>query len=355
MKQQMTVQALAAEVQRQKHAKRDFIATTNSLTLVQPGPAGGWRLELDDGAGAIEAFEPTGHAHRQIGDRLQIPVKYYERMKADNPQLLAANVNSWFRNTPERRMVRTLDGRARAFLSDRYRRIDHYDLMDAVLPVLAEAPDMRIESAALTDTHMYVKALFPTLEGEVSKGDVVQFGVCISNSEIGAGAVDIAPLVMRLVCNNGMILPDARVRKNHVGRAIGGGEAYELFSDEALEADDRALLLKVRDLVRATTTEDGTRRLLSRLQDAAGERFGVSPGALVEELSNQNSLSKSESDSIMLMLIEGHDLSRWGLANAVTATARVVESYDRATALERLGGAIMDRCAFDERALDKAA
>lgn len=37
---------------------------------------------------------------------------------------------------------------------------------------------------------------------EVRKGDIVQAGVMISNSEVGLGAVSIQPLVYRLVCTN---------------------------------------------------------------------------------------------------------------------------------------------------------
>ena len=53
-------------------------------------------------------------AHRQIGSALGIPAKYYDKMRAENPELLAQNVNSWFTMTPQKRMVRTLDGNARA-------------------------------------------------------------------------------------------------------------------------------------------------------------------------------------------------------------------------------------------------
>jgi len=39
---------------------------------------------------------------------------------------------------PDRRMVRIMDGNVRAFLSDRYRRLDHLELCTAVLPVINE-------------------------------------------------------------------------------------------------------------------------------------------------------------------------------------------------------------------------
>ena len=38
-------------------------------------------------------------------------------------------------------MVRTLDGQVRAVLSDRYRRLDNYDLAENVLPILQQLPE----------------------------------------------------------------------------------------------------------------------------------------------------------------------------------------------------------------------
>jgi hypothetical protein len=94
-------------------------------------------------------------------------------MREENPALLAHNVNSWFRQEPAPRMLRTLDGTARAFLSNRYRRIDHMEILQAALPILGEIPDVRFESCQITDDRMYVKAVNPRLQTEVSPGDIV--------------------------------------------------------------------------------------------------------------------------------------------------------------------------------------
>jgi len=85
-------------------------------------------------------------------------------MRSAAPQLLATNVNEWFYSKPERRMVRTLDDHVRAFLSDseaqplradRYRRLDNYELAEAVLPVLGEMGEgIQIVSSELTDTRI---------------------------------------------------------------------------------------------------------------------------------------------------------------------------------------------------------
>ncbi len=112
MKTGKTLTQLAQELERQSEAKKDFIANTSSLEMTDTGELA---LESDN----HQEFPITDHAHSQIAARLDIPAKYYNRMRLSAPILVAANVNEWFHSKPERRMVRTLDGQARAFLSDR--------------------------------------------------------------------------------------------------------------------------------------------------------------------------------------------------------------------------------------------
>jgi hypothetical protein len=101
-------------------------------------------------------------------------------------------------------MLRTLDGSMRAFLSDRYRRLDNYDLASAVLPVLKEMGEgLKIVSTELTESKMYIKVINERLELEVKQGDVVQAGMVISNSEVGMGSLKVEPLIYRLICTNG--------------------------------------------------------------------------------------------------------------------------------------------------------
>ena len=45
---------------------------------------------------------------------------------------------------------------------------------------------------------MYIKAVSTRMEGQVRKGDIVRWGIALSNSEVGAGKLRIDPLVYRL-------------------------------------------------------------------------------------------------------------------------------------------------------------
>ena len=191
----------------------------------------------------------------------------------------------------------------------------------------------------------------------MKKGDVVQAGVMISNSEVGLGAVSVVPYSVRLVCMNGAVHTDYGTRKNHVGRYINdaGEDAYSFFADETLIADDRAFFLKVRDIVRAALTEETFRKMVEPMREAAGAKLEGDPVEAVEVLSKKHGLNNDEKNSVLRNLIEGHDLSLWGLANAVTAASQKVESYDRATELEQLGGRIITLSKSEYRDLQTAA
>lgn len=359
MKTGRTIQELAAELVRQNEAKVDYIADTREIGLTVPLHSAGRPASVQlhmKGAGTV-GIESL--AHRQIAERVKVPAAYYDRMLKDAPDLLVTNVNHWFASQPERRMIRTMDGNARAFLSDRYRPLDHMDLANAVLPVLDEvASDMRIESCEVTTTRMYIKALFPRIQGEVAKGDVVQSGVVISNSEVGSGALRIEPLVYRLVCLNGMIAATAMKRHHVGGRSILDSEeggAVEFYRDETLQADDKALWLKVQDTVRAAVSESRFKQLLQTMQASTDVMIQASPIKVVERLANRFSLAEPERDNVLLHLMKGGDLSQWGLLNAVTRASQDVESYDRATDLERMGGQILTLPRSDWRLLAEAA
>jgi len=335
LKQGRTLQELAQEIERQNGAKRDLLVGTEALALIGDD---GNRMALNIGVPAPEQFGINDVAHRQISQHLGIPQKYYDKMRTDYPELLMENVNGWFGKTPSTRMVRTLDGTARAFLSDRYRRIDNHEVAMTVLPLIGGIQGATIESCELTDSRMYLKVVNPRLTAEVRKGDIVQSGILISNSEVGMGSVNVAPLVYRLVCSNGMVAADSRVRKYHVGRVNESDEGYGIYRDETIAADDRAFLMKVSDTVRAVVEQRVFEQIVTKMRDAADAKIdGKVVPQVVELAAKEYSITEAEGESVLGYLIDGGDLSLYGLANAVTRHAQDVESYDRSTELEAIG------------------
>jgi hypothetical protein len=338
MKQGRTLIELAQELDRQNAAKKDFIAPGAAMHVEKTLPEQEPLLVMNNG----KSFGMRETFHNQLAETLEIPKQYYRRI-ADVPELYTRNVNYWLQKEPKR-LVRTLDGQARAFLSDRYRPLDHYDLAQAVLPKIQET-DCRIESCDVTERRLYIKAVSNRITAEVKVGDVVQAGIIVSNSEIGEGSLRVEPLIFRLVCLNGAIVNDMAMRRHHVGRN-GYGEietAMEFYRDETKQADDRAFWMKVQDTVSAVLHQTRFAQIIKRMQAAAENGLPAAKvEAVVEEITKRFSFVQAEKENVLAHLISGGDLSQYGLLNAVTRTAQDVESYDRATELERAGGAILE-------------
>ncbi len=341
MKSGRTLVDLAAELERQVGQKQDLVLA-GALMTSRTDESGGMNLSIDDGRYRND-YGMTELARRQLADKLGIPFGYFEKMRSDKPHLLDQNVNTWLKGDEERRMLRTLDGQVRAVLSDRYRRLDNYDLAEAVLPILQRMEGARFESVELTSTRMYLKVVTPRVQYEVAPGDVVQAGVVITNSEVGLGTLAVQPLVFRLVCRNGLIAADQGLRKTHVGRSVSTeADGLGVFKDDTLLADDRAFFLKVRDVVEATVSQATFEQIASRMARTKGIRIVGDPIRSVEILAERHGLSERERSGVLRHLIEEGDLSAYGLVNAVTHASQEVEEYDRATELEMLGGKLIE-------------
>ncbi len=339
MKQGRTIIQLAQELERQRMARKDYIADTRNLEVETVAGKTRVTLGMDDNS---ETFLVNELVHKQFADRLQIPQRYYNKMRTEYPRLLDKNINSWFNQSPERRMIRTLDGNARAFLSDRYRRLDNLELADSVLPIIKEMKGAEIVSSQVTDTHMYIKLINKRLKAEVTLGDIVQAGIVISNSEVGLGSLKVEPLLYRLVCKNGLIVKDYAQRRYHVGKQIENEDsAYEIFSDETLAQDDKAFFMKVQDTVRTAIDQVKFNLSVEKLRAAMYESTGPDPVKTVEVLADKYILNQNERGSILRHFIMGADNSKYGLINAVTRASQDVKEYTRATDLERLGGEIL--------------
>ena len=341
MKIGCTIQEVLIELQRQQKAKADYRVLTSNVVMDAESGQPLLRV-VDNGVDQLEPLDIRQTAHRQIGAYLDIPNKYYDRMLDKDTALLAYNVNRWFQQEPQQRLLRTLDGHARAFLSNRYRRIDHLDIATVTLPILADLPEARFESCEVTDERMYIKVVNPRLQAEVVPGDIVQAGIIISNSETGQGALCIQPLAYRLVCRNGMVINDAKLRRNHVGRIESSDEDFFQYSEETLKADDKAFVLKIKDTVKAAVDEARFARVIDKMRESKGVPLDTGNLPAVVKLAGSNfGFTDEEGKGVLQHLIENGDFSLYGLANAVTRFSQDVESYDRATKLEEIGYSVM--------------
>lgn len=352
MKTGLSLQEMAAELARRNENKRDWIADTEALRITEDAR----HVTLNTGVPARTTVVLGDTFRSQVAGHYRVPRDYAERIRTDHPALYAETFNTFFREEPARRMVRMLDGRARAFLSDRYRPLDDYDLAQAVLPELLSHPTIRIESTQFTESRFYLKAVFPKIETEVRKGDPVQIGLVISNSEIGGGALQVMPLVYRLVCLNGMIAADYGQRKYHIGKRASAEEAaYELYTDGTRRLDDVAFFAKVKDTVRGVLTQTTLEKIVQGMRDATEQRIKSRDiPAVVEVTAKKFGYGETTKQGILQHLIQGADFTRYGLLNAITRQSQDEADYEVATKLEMDGARVIELPTSDWRQIAEA-
>jgi hypothetical protein len=367
MKAGRTLNELAAEISRQANSKKDYIASTEAMVMfpddVTDTKQGSVALRLGD-------MEPLGIndlGHDQIATHTGIPARYYRRMQEEAPALLANNVNEWFQKYPAKRMARTLDNRLRAFLSDAYRPLENIDLAEVVLPVVGDL-GLMVLSGEITETKFYLKCVDKRIERDVPTGrkigdgshvffDTVSPGLIISNSEVGHGSLAVDAGIFTSMCTNMATISNAGMKRRHTGVRHGllGDDVRELLTDATKRATDRAIWMQVRDIVRGAFEEAKFDAHCQKLAGIAERRIEGDPLKVVELTAVRFAMNEDERTSVLRHLIEGGDLTQYGVMAAITRTASDLDSYDRASDFERFGGDVLELPANDWQALAKAA
>lgn len=345
MKQGRNIGEVLSEMVKLEKTKRDLKAATGAMSMTPDGQS--FRL-MDRAKNEAEYFGMTDMFHTQIAAALGIPVKYYRVMQEKKPDLLAENVNSWLSDKGSTQLVRTIDygsgQTCRAFLSDRYKRIDNLSVAVPVLKQFSGIEGIEVASCEVTENRMYLKIVNHRRELEVVPGDVVQAGFMLQNSEVGDGAVKLVPLVYRLACTNGMVVNDYAERRRHVGRSSAQieGTRFIEFSDKVLEAEDELFVMKLIEAANAAFSEAVFGQIVGRLHESTERPITGRLDDVVEVTSKNYGFTLDEKDGVLRHLIEGGDLSQYGLSNAVTRLSQDAESYDRATELEGVGWDIIN-------------
>jgi len=202
-------------------------------------------------------------------------------------------------------------------------------------------------SSEITEKRLYLKTATPKIEGEVRKGDVIQYGVMLSTSDVGAGSLRIEPFFNRLACLNGMVM-ETKFRKAHLGSNNFEREVQELLTNETKQLNDRAFFATVKDYLTATMQPENFERELNKMRDAADRKIENFDLEQVIELTMNEVGIKGEhtKKGILAALASGNEgagLTQWGLMNSFTRFAQDDSlDYDASTDLERAGGAILE-------------
>jgi hypothetical protein len=326
----MNLQSLIEELEGQKPFKWD--KRVNSAELMMSSAECQAKLLI----GSENPFSISEPCHNQIAEKLEIPLKYYHRMEEESPELLARNVNAWLERSEKDFFIRGLGESVRAFLSDRYRVIDHLDVLYCALNEL-QAHDAEIEDCYLSEIEVNIKVKSAKLRDFVRhKDDLIMGGIFITNSETGHKALRVEPRMFRVKCSNGMIVEELVTREIH----IGNGD----------EISDEIVYLSLRRSIRELFSRFGEIVLLLRESTEAKIR---NPQKVIQNVVEQYKLSEAQKANILMAFGAEPEYDQYGIANAVTLAAQKEETWEKSVELEKLGGKLVALPMEEFKALDE--
>jgi len=348
----------------------DVVADARALAmdagdLILPGMDA--RLTLD-GVETIDArLTPNGHCDGQLADKLGIPRRYLSRLRTEAVDLLDENVNHWLQADARRFFVRGFKrddgsaGMARAVLSDGYRALDHLDTLFAGLAGIQKAGiDAKVRSCSLSDTAMHVRLVAPELAvaapgllhgyrspftGDTgAENPMICAGLRIDNSEVGAGALQIAPFVEVQVCKNGMTKTADALRQIHAGTKMASTGIVD-WSDDTHRLNSELVTSMVSDAVRTFLSPEYLASVVAEMEAASGVRL-ADPVATIERVAKVHTFTADEQASILSHFIEGGDCTAGGVMQAVTSVAQTLNDPDRVGSFEDAALGVLQTAAF---------
>jgi hypothetical protein len=237
--------------------------------------------------------------------------------------------------TIERDSDEFLSNTARAVCSNRYKRIDNDVVVTHSLNKLMDL-GLDIKYVNYDRDTLNVTAVNPKVEGEVSKGDVVQSGVTITNSEIGSGSLMIQPFIYRLVCTNGMVAPRYlnRFYSKHVGKII---------IDPSQDDQYITIIDKMQKQIDLVNDNEVWKESFQKLKDSTKQTINSHQ---IVELVKKQGVTESERAQIFERLNhyvgDTFTTTKYDLANAITNLGNDEEKSDqRARFFQELGGLIV--------------
>lgn len=326
----------------QNEVPQDVVVSTDKLGFV----AEGQQVIMHTGSHET-AHRVHENALGQIAERASIPGAFARSLltRGDwGARLLADNLSTIFnRQDPTRALVRSVNGQARGFLSDKYRRIDCRPIVDAFAAGCQKLGAVPVEGVG-GELRIAIKALLPVVF-EPFPNEIIAVGVQISNSDFGAGALSLRGFMLRLACINGMVREEA-LRQIHLGGRL--ADSIE-FSKKTYALDTRTMSSAVSDMMNNMLGVDRINESIALVKRANGAKV-EDVGALLRQL-QKTVLHKSEADAVRDVFNDGGieqlppGQTVYRMAQAVSWVAKSAKTAERRLELEQRAGELLDRAA----------
>jgi len=383
------------ELERQAEKACDFVADTRDMEWVV-GEKGDLRLKpkndnlrdylpqegiplLDQALSQVAGKAPIAawttddkKKNRNAG----IPIRFFRAALKQHPGRTLDFLNGTMWDEGKRRLVRCLDDKVRAFLSDQYRDIPTLSVAKHALKVI-QGLDGKVIEASVTDSHIRIKVvatdIWDRIEATRTGGDSSEWyagglgsqemlsrvaakshddlrplkekmedqggdqtvwpSATILNSPTGHGGLEFRGGFLKGICFN-LATVEQIMRAVHLGSRLDTG----IYQRDTVEAEAEAIFLKLRDNLTSWFTQEKFTEVCDKMR-ASTEKKIEKPSAAVKLLVEGDLIQDSELDDVLAHFIKDEHQTVHGLGQAVSRFAQDVDA-DRAEELEELAGAL---------------
>ena len=327
----LNLPALINQVEKEEQSKKDYLVDTRAMLVGTENSES--YITIPTGR-SRQSFRLNETARQQLASRLNVPLPFAERLRTEEPSLYDRTFNTLLHRKDEQRLVRTSGGDScRAYLSKNYKVMDNDEFLRTVLPILSLNPNLNMQEAFLSDTHLQLSITLEESDRHVRPGDAVKYGVVLLNSEVGLGSLSLSSFIYRLVCSNGLVVPerDGSLRRIHLGRTM----------TDVNDNYNRSIWREYSSAVKELLTGKRFEEIMASMRAAAARPIVKDAEVIVEEVGKKFNLSKEEQAMVKAQYEANADMSVWGLINSVTEAAKEATTIQRRNELQIIGGKLL--------------
>jgi len=268
-----------------------------------------------------------------------------------------------------KRLIRCLDGSCRAFLSERFRVIDHLDMLKPSLAKVMELGAKPLE-ASLSESHMRVKVVDTSVwdaieqkrmsggngwyagglgsQSYLSKVHASSVGdlpggpgtvhpiISLANSETGHGRFRVRLGILGAVCFNLATVEDVIVQMH-----LGSKQEVGILSQETIRMENEVIVAKALDAIEAAFTVDKFREIVRTIRNSQNVDVESPKSAMENIVKVSEHINDGDLDAMVNYFMRDYDNTIFGVGQAVSRFAQDIEDGDRASDVESLAGDIM--------------
>jgi len=261
----------------------------------------------------------SDRAITQMCGRLDIPPRYLKRKIEERAWgVVDRVVRDDLDKHGQRLLLRTIGTQIRAVLSDKYVRLNDFDVVSDIVEIVQGRTEVR--SSHMDENGIWIKATFPDLKFQGPDGSGYFVGMILGNSEIGDRSVSCGPFIYRAVCTNDMVIVHD-----------------EAFDHRHIYMDHAQLRYGLKKAIAAAVREGDT--FADQIQMAMSAAI-EDPMDVLDRIAKKARYSNQLRDTVKASYQIEPMPNKWGLVNALTRAAQTLEG-DRRVEMEWLAGNLM--------------